>query len=82
MASPNLNSESTQPVNYEAPGGFISLKIHKSFPKVSKKKKGVIFFVGLGEIYAIGYLSPSNPNSFSSFLALHAGDKQDRGQEN
>ena len=28
------------------------------------------------------YLSPPNPNSFLSFLALHAGDAQNRGQEN
>ena len=31
---------------------------------------------------AIEYLSPPNPNSFLSFLALHAGDVQNRGQEN
>ena len=38
--------------------------------------------MGLGKTFAIGYLSTPNPNSFLSFLALHAGDKQDRGQEN
>ena len=32
-------------------------------------------------MFAIEYLSPPNPNSFLSFLALHAGDKQNRGQE-
>ena len=33
-------------------------------------------------MFAIEYLSPSNPNSFLSFLALHAGDEQNRGHEN
>ena len=79
-----LNSQSNQPANYEAPDGFINLKVHKSSLKVSNFFffLRVAFFVGLGKIFAIGYLSPTNPNSFLSFLALHAGDKQDRGQEN
>ena len=33
-------------------------------------------------MFAIGYLTLPNPNSLLSFLALHAGDKQNRGQEN
>ena len=38
--------------------------------------------MGLGKFFDIVYLSPPNPNSFLSFLALHAGDAQNRGQEN
>ena len=78
-----LNSQSNQPANYKGPDGFINLKVYKSFLKVSnfKKKKKVVFFVGLGKIFAIGYLTLSNPNGFLSFLALHAGDKQNRSQE-
>ena len=38
--------------------------------------------MGLGKFFDIVYLSPPNPNSFLSFLALHAGDVQNRGQEN
>ena len=78
MVSPNFDLSKQPACTYEAPDGSINLKVHKSFLKVSKKKKRVIFFVVLGDIYAIGYLSPPNPNSFSSLLALHAGDKQDR----
>ena len=33
-------------------------------------------------MFAIEYLTLPNPNSFLSFLALHAGDEQNRGQEN
>ena len=33
-------------------------------------------------MFAIEYLTLPNPNSFLSFLALHAGDAQNRGQEN
>ena len=79
-----LNSQSNQPANYKGPDGFINLKVYKSFLKVSnfkKKKKKVVFFVGLGKMFAIGYLTLPNPNSLLSFLALHAGDKQNRGQE-
>ena len=75
-----MNSQSNQPANYKAPDGFINLKVYKSFLKFSKKKK-VVFFVGLRKMFAIEYLSPPNPNSFLSFLALHAGDKQNRDQE-
>jgi len=32
-------------------------------------------------MFAIDYLSPPNPNSYLSFPALYAGDKQNRGQE-
>ena len=70
-----FNSQSSKPANYEAPDGFINLKIRKSSLKLSKKKKKFVFFVGLGKIFAIGYLSPPNPNSFLSFPAPHAGDK-------
>ena len=79
-----LNSQSNRPGNYEASDGFINMKVHKSFLKISKEKKGrrFVFFVGLGKFFDIVYLSPPNPNSFLSFLALHAGDAQNRGQEN
>ena len=37
-----LNSQSNQPANYEAPGGFINPKVHKSVLKISNlKEKGL-----------------------------------------
>ena len=48
-----LNSQSNRPGNYEASDGFINMKVHKSFLKISKRKKRkkVCFLCGIGEIF-------------------------------
>ena len=71
-----LSSQINQPANYEAPDGFINLKVHKSFLTVSNFfVENGSFLCGVGENFCHWVSEPPNPNSFLSFLALSAGDK-------
>ena len=49
-----FNSQSSKPANYEAPDGFINLKIRKSSLKLSKKKKSLFSLWDWGKFLPLG----------------------------